>query len=201
MITGLIKITVAKRIMFLKLNKFIKIAFTDKFLLYTNISISFCLSGVGDVIEQRYEILTDELDKWNSRRTLNMSITGITVGTFCHYWYKFLDRRIPGHTISTVFKKILVDQFVGSPVNIFIFFGTLAILERMTLKDFVEDLKAKWWRLYVAEWVVWPSAQFINFYFVPSKYRVLYDNTISLGYDVYTSHVAHFDKNKKDEIR
>lgn len=31
----------------------------------------------------------------------------------------------------------------------------------------------------------------INFFFLPLRYRVLYDNTISLGYDVYTSYVKH----------
>ena len=46
-------------------------------------------------------------------------------------------------------------------------------------------------KLYIAEWVIWPPAQFVNFYFLPTRYRVLYDNTISLLYDTYTSHVQN----------
>jgi len=46
-------------------------------------------------------------------------------------------------------------------------------------------------RLYLAEWLIWPPAQFINFYYLPTKYRVLYDNLVSLVYDTYTSHVKH----------
>ena len=65
-------------------------------------------------------------------------------------------------------------------------------------------------RLYLAEWVIWPPAQFINcqlplnwlrtrdflteifsVYFLPTRYRVLYDNLVSLVYDTYTSHVKH----------
>lgn len=38
---------------------------------------------------------------------------------------------------------------------------------------------------------VWPVAQFVQFQFLPHRYRVLYDNTISLGYDVYTSYVIN----------
>lgn len=34
-------------------------------------------------------------------------------------------------------------------------------------------------------------AQVINFWILPNRYRVLYDNTISLGYDVYTSMVIN----------
>ena len=46
-------------------------------------------------------------------------------------------------------------------------------------------------RLYLAEWVIWPPAQFVNFYFLPTRFRVLYDNIISLVYDTYTSHIKY----------
>lgn len=43
-------------------------AFSDKYLLLTNVGISIGLSGVGDFIEQRYEILTGEIQKWDRHR-------------------------------------------------------------------------------------------------------------------------------------
>ena len=46
-------------------------------------------------------------------------------------------------------------------------------------------------QLYIAEWFIWPPAQFLNFYFLPTRYRVAFDNVVSLGYDVYTSRVKH----------
>lgn len=49
-------------------------------------------------------------------------------------------------------------------------------------------------KLYLAEWFLWPPAQIINFCFLPTKYRVVYDNTISIVYDIYTSHVKHNDE-------
>ena len=48
--------------------------------------------------------------------------------------------------------------------------------------------------LYVAEWVLWPPAQFINFYYLPTRYRVVYDNAISLIYDTYASYIQHSPK-------
>lgn len=68
---------------------------------------------------------------------------------------------------------------------------TLAVVERSSADEFLDELKSKSWRLYLAEWVIWPPAQMINFFFLPLRYRVLYDNTVSLGYDVYTSYVKH----------
>lgn len=128
-----------------------------------------------------------------------MSISGMTVGVLCHHWYKFLDSRFPGRTIQVVARKVLVDQIVCSPLCIAIFFITLGLLEKSSLEEVKKEVKAKAWRLYAAEWVIWPPAQVINFYILPLRYRVLYDNTISLGYDVYTSRVKHDDTDSDTE--
>ncbi|XP_044270765.1 mpv17-like protein 2 [Tribolium madens] len=174
-----------------KCNSFISTSFSDKYLLYTNVALSGTLSGLGDILEQNYEMLTDDLENWNKTRTRNMSVCGISIGVICHYWYNYLDRKLPGYTIGTVCKKIIIDQIVCSPVCITTLFVTCAILERKSTKELVKEIKEKAWILYAAEWAVWPAAQFINFYFLPTRFRVLYDNTISVGYDVYTSYVKH----------
>lgn len=181
-----------------KFNNFVGTSFSDKYLLYTNVTLSGTLSGFGDLLEQHYEILTHELESWDKIRTRNMSVSGIAIGVICHYWYNYLDRRLPGYTIQTVCKKIIVDQLICSPVCITTLFVTCAFLERKPTKELVKEIKEKAWILYVAEWTVWPLAQFINFYFLPTKFRVLYDNTISVGYDVYTSYVKHKKSDNKN---
>ncbi|XP_015524448.1 mpv17-like protein 2 [Neodiprion pinetum] len=165
--------------------------FSPKNLFYTNIAISVSLSGVGDILEQHYEILQGTWEKWSPVRTRHMAISGMSVGIVCHHWYRFLDRKMPGRTIGIVLKKVLVDQMVCSPLCIGMFFVTLGILERNTWTEFKQEIRDKAHQLYLAEWIVWPPAQIINFYFLPTRFRVLYDNTISLGYDVYTSQVKH----------
>uniref|UniRef100_T1GFL1 Uncharacterized protein n=1 Tax=Megaselia scalaris TaxID=36166 RepID=T1GFL1_MEGSC len=59
---------------------FRKKAFSDKFLLVTNVGISLGLSSLGDVLEQHYEIYTEDLEKWDKQRTSHMAISGVTVG-------------------------------------------------------------------------------------------------------------------------
>lgn len=173
------------------LKKAVKVAFSDKYLLYTNISLSISLSSLGDIIEQQYEIYIGEQEKIDPKRTMHMAFSGAAVGVLCHYWYKILDRFIIGKTVDMVAKKLLLDQFIFSPIMIITFFGSVAMFEENPYENFKEEVRDKFITLYRAEWMVWPPAQIINFYFLPTKYRVLYDNTISLGYDVYTSQVKH----------
>lgn len=170
---------------------FHKKAFSPKYLLFTNICISISLSSVGDCLEQQYEIYKKEIERYSGKRTSHMALSGLTVGVVCHYWYQFIDARLPGRTFGTVMRKVFWDQMICSPVVISTFFLTLGLLENTSRAEIVEEIKDKAWKLYVAEWVVWPPAQIFNFYFLPNKYRILYDNTISLGYDVYTSKVKH----------
>lgn len=179
------------RAIFSRLQTFSRKAFSDRYLLATNVAISVSLSGVGDVIEQHYEIWAGEQERWNRKRTAHMSISGMTVGIFCHNWYRYLDARLPGRSIGLVLKKVLIDQTIASPCVIFLFFITLGALRRSTAAEVLDEIRDKAAVLYTAEWVVWPPAQILNFYILPTRFRVLYDNTISLGYDVYTSAVIN----------
>lgn len=167
-----------------------RVAFS-KYLLCTNVVISATLSGLGDITEQHYEIFTEELETWDLWRTRKMAMTGVTVGVVCHFWYGFLDRRVVGHTLGAVARKIVIDQIIGSPLSLAAFFMTLSLLEGKSMMRDFGDIKEKAVKLYIAEWVIWPPAQFINFYFLPTRFRVLYDNTISFGYDIYSSYVTH----------
>ena len=63
-----------------------KTLFSSRFLLITNVTISTSLSGIGDALQQQYEIWTGEEKMWNKKRTRDMMLTGTTVGVICHFW-------------------------------------------------------------------------------------------------------------------
>uniref|UniRef100_A0A1A9W1G9 Mpv17-like protein 2 n=1 Tax=Glossina brevipalpis TaxID=37001 RepID=A0A1A9W1G9_9MUSC len=158
-------------------------AFSSKFLLFTNMGISCILGSAGDVLEQNYEIYEGELKRWNPIRTLHMGISGLSVGVVCHYWYQYLDNRLPNRTFKVVLQKIFLDQVVGSPIYIACFFITMGLLEKKSNQEILDEMREKAWKLYVAEWVVWPVAQFVNFYWLPTRYRVC-STTIPLSFSV-----------------
>lgn len=169
----------------------------NKYLLVTNTTITLCLSGAGDVLEQRYEIFRQRQTEWDPTRTRRICTTGLFIGPMCHYWYILLDRFLPGRTLAMVAKKIVIDQIVFSPVNISVFLVIMGMLESSSKKKIVHELKTDGPKLYIAECVVWPPAQLVNFYLLPIQYRVLFDNTVSLGFDFYYAFVK-FNKNKLD---
>ena len=124
---------------------------------------------------------------------------GLTSGFLCHFWYNYLDRFLPGSTLRIVVKKVLIDQTVFSPVCIAACLTTAHLVEE-GIKNVKSHNNLGLWdvgkKLFLAELVIWPPAQFANFYFLPTRYRVVFDNAVSLAYDVYTSKVKHQPSNK-----
>lgn len=164
--------------------------FSPKLLLLTNTALTASLSVTGDIFQQFYQANTKQKNvTWDSTRTKFMACTGLIIGPFIHYWYILLDRWLPGRALRVLCKKVLLDQLVCSPVYVSLFMLSLGLMEKKSLAEMKKDFVDKGSVLYVAEWVVWPPAQFVNFYFLPTKYRVLYDNTISLAFDCFWSYV------------
>jgi protein Mpv17 len=180
-----------------------------KHLIITNLLISSTFSGLGDIIEQMFEMISDkeedccggENNEWNKKRTLKLATTGITVGLVCHVWYINLDKHFYASNFKTIVQKILLSQLIFSPISIVVFFVTLGILNSSPNSVVVKNIKEKGKQIYIAEWAVWPLAFLINFYLVPLKYRILYDSVISLGFDVFNSYIVHKEFRKPTSIK
>jgi protein Mpv17 len=164
-----------------------KTLFSQKHILATNVFISVFTSGVGDLIEQLFEILDNVQATWNKTRTLKLATTGVSLGFLAHYWYKLMDDR----KWTSIWQKILLSQLVYSPICLVAFFLTLGLLNKSSQTQIVEDILSKGKRIYQAEWMIWPIAGFINFKLVPLRYRILFDSVVSLGFDVYNSYVVY----------
>lgn len=120
-----------------------------------------------------------------------MGIVGLSQGPLHHYIYLFLDKMIPGSGLKVVIQKILIDQFINSPLFICQFYYTAGLLEKRSYSDVTAELKQKFVRIYVADWTLWPAAQFINFHYLPGPYRVLFVNFVTMFYNVFLCYMKH----------
>jgi len=64
-------------------------------------------------------------------------------------------------------------------------------IECSAVDEVPNDTLFRYAMLYPLELAIFSPAQAINFYFLPTRYRVLYDNCVSLIYDVFVSSVIH----------
>lgn len=179
--------------------RFVLIAFSKRYLLVTNIGLCVTLSAFGDTIQQSVKRARGLAKHHDFVRTKNMATAAVSMGIICHYWYLWLDRFLPGFSLRIVMKKVVCDQVFLSPVMWVTYFAVLGLLEQSGYARFYERLTDKGGKLYLAEWIVWPPAQVFNFYFLSTKFRVLYDNIISLGFDWYSSYLLNDHGVKNNE--
>lgn len=165
--------------------------FKEQNLLVTNTVSGGIILAVGDTVQQTREIIKDPKKSRDWQRTGRMFVVGVCLSPVDHYWYIWLDRVLPSASIRTAVKKVLIEQILASPILSALFFMGIGSLEGQALNESLNEFRSKFWELYKAEWCVWPPAQIINFYFLPTKYRVMYVNFITLGWDVYLSYLKH----------
>lgn len=163
-----------------------------KYLLITNTLSSGFLMVAGDQMSQEIEYQRDNSkSRFDYERSAKMFLVGSIQGPINHFFYGWMDRVIKVVDLKNVSKKIILDQLIMSPVCIIAFFYSAGVLEGQSVSECTDELKSKFLTVYRTDWTVWPITQFINFYYLHPKYRVIYVNFVTMLYNVFLSYIKH----------
>ncbi|EEC68791.1 hypothetical protein OsI_37340 [Oryza sativa Indica Group] len=160
----------------------------DKHPITTKAVTSAVLTLTGDLICQ---LAIDKVPKLDLKRTLVFTFLGLVlVGPTLHVWYLYLSKLVMINGASGAIARLLLDQFIFSPIFIGVFMSLLVTLEGKP-SLVVPKLKQEWLSSVIANWQLWIPFQFLNFYFVPQKFQVLAANFVALAWNVILSFKAH----------
>lgn len=125
-------------------------------------------------------------------RTLRLASFGFLIhGTSGHYFYGFLDSKLPGTKPVTVASKVIIDQVFWNPIFGLAFFGYLNAAEGKSFDTYVQKIKQDLKTAVMGSWAVWVPAHTVNFAFIPPAQRLLYINTIQIGYNIFLSFLGN----------
>ncbi|KAI3454286.1 hypothetical protein Pfo_010949 [Paulownia fortunei] len=159
-----------------------------KYPMMTKAVTSAFLTLVGDVICQ---LAIDQVPSLDSKRTFIFTLLGLfLVGPTLHFWYLYLSKLVTAPGASGAFMRLLLDQFLFSPIFIGTFLSTLVTLEGRP-SHVIPKLQQEWFSSVLANWQLWIPFQFLNFRFVPQQFQVLAANFIALIWNVILSYKAH----------
>ncbi|XP_057437871.1 protein sym-1 [Lotus japonicus] len=149
---------------------------------------SALLTLIGDLVCQ---LVIDKVQSPDFKRTFVFSLLGfVLVGPTLHFWYFYLSKLVTLPGASGAILRLVIDQFIFSPIFIGVFLASLVTLEGSP-SLVVPKLKQEWFSSVLANWKLWIPFQFLNFRFVPQQFQVLAANVIALVWNVILSFKAH----------
>lgn len=152
----------------------------------------------GDILAQCFIEGGDK--PYDPMRTFRMGSFGFLLhGTTGHYFYGMLDGKLKGTAPITVASKVAIDQTIWNPIFGCMFFGYLNLMEGKSFDDYTNKIQSDLKTAVMGSWAVWVPAHTINFAFVPPAQRLLYINTIQIGYNVFLSFLGNKSADEKTE--
>ena len=90
-----------------------------RYLLLTNVVSGVVVDVSGDCIVQRG---IEGASPYDYPRTGRMALVGVSLTVPDHYWYKYLDKRLPSRNPRVILLKVVLDCVIMGPVNIALFY-------------------------------------------------------------------------------
>jgi protein Mpv17 len=141
--------------------------------------------SIGDTLAQKFVNKGSEFD---FKRLARMAAFGFLFhGTISHFFYNKLDEVMPGTAPLTIVKKVFTDQVLWAPIFTFVYLTWMGVTDGLSPSAVGDKIKNDLVKGVVGSWSVWPIVHAVGFKFVPTEQRLLYINTIQIGYNVFLS--------------
>ncbi|GFN83101.1 protein mpv17 [Plakobranchus ocellatus] len=161
----------------------------EKFPLATMAGTTGVLMATGDCVSQ-LAIERKTLQEYDLVRSGRFAVLGFCVmGPAMRGWYWTLDKLYTGSKMAAL-KMMATDQILMAPTFVGTFISLMAVLRGENLEGVKGKLKRDWLVVLINGYKIWPAAQFINFYFMPLRHRVLFVNFVALGWNTYLAWVT-----------
>jgi len=157
----------------------------------THITQTALFMGLGDFICQTtIEKIPIKEVEW--KRVARFTTIGFLImGPGLRIWYIQLDKIIPAATKYIGVKKMLVDQAVFAPAAAFAIISASGALQSKSYGQIKQALDEKLVDVILANWMMWPAVQTVNFTYVPFNYRILVVNVAAIFWNIYLAWKAN----------
>lgn len=140
---------------------------------------------LGDLLAQIFIVKAPTLD---IKRLITLAAFGFLYhGPSGHYFYNWLDSKIPGNDSATVATKVFIDQVVWCPLFMTVFFTYLGLVAGDSFSAIGDKIKNDLFTAVQGSWKVWPIVHAVNFKFISTKHRLVFINGIQIAFNMFLS--------------
>ncbi|XP_022917498.1 PXMP2/4 family protein 3 [Onthophagus taurus] len=133
----------------------------------------------------------------NQKGVFAYALFGLLFGGTCpHYFYQFVERIVTDETKFGVFKKLILERLIYTPIYQAFILYTLARFEGKNHDRALGQLFVLYVPTLMAAWKYLTLVQILNFTVVPPMLRVLLLNVVGFLYIVYISRKRQQAKSK-----
>merc|ERR1719356_1125194 len=157
----------------------------DKNPLTTKAFTSLVGWALGDLLVQAFITKGQPFDM---KRFISLSAFGFLYhGPSGHYFYNWLDSKIPGKEAVWIGTKVMIDQIFWCPIFMTVFFTYLGLVAGDSFGTIGTKIKNDLFTAVKGSWKVWPIVHFFNFKYISNKHRLLFLNGVQVGFNMFLS--------------
>lgn len=129
--------------------------------------------------------VSERLSTVDFSRTLRMTTAGALTGPMGLYWFRGLDKLLPGRTFGRVVTKVTLNSFVYAPSALSVVVSVPLVLEGLSPSEIKSQFVDRVPSLWLTGSLFWPVIHVANLCLVPLVFRPPVVNLAGLAWNVY----------------